>query len=435
MKRLPIILFAFLIFQGCNIQNNKKDSKPIFENDLDRYSAYFSEVEDLLNKDKGDFWGVNLYGPVLLVNPKTREIVANEGDSAGVLTQKNGLFTGILPPDIFPSNTAMNWNKKRWTMIMTPLPTDENYRISLFAHELFHRIQPELGFEATQGDNKHLDEKEGRILLKLELEALVKAIESENSWKAHIANAMKFRLRRYEIYTDAKQNENLLEINEGIAEYTGSKFGFREDEELKAHFLKRIATFEENPTFVRSFAYETIPVYGFFYSKSNNQWHREISQETNLTNYFIKGFGISTSDNLEQELFEIREEYDYNNIYEKEEIRENERLELIKSYKEKLLSESALVLNSYNMNIQFDPRNIMPLEDFGTVYPQLQVSDEWGILETEKGGLISPAWNKITVSEPLIITDTLINGDGWELKLNPDWKVEKTGNKYQLKKK
>ncbi len=210
MKGLTVFLFAFPIFPRCNIKSNKKKSEPVFENDSDRYSTYFSEVEDFLSKDKGDFWGVKFYGPVLLGNPKSRELIVNEGDSAGVLTQKNGLFTGILPQDIFPSNSIMDWNSKRWTMIMTPLPAYENRRISLFTHELFHRIHRELGYKGTQGDNKHLDEKEGGIFLKLELEALPKTIGSKNNWKVHIADAIKFRQRRYEIYPDAKRNENLL---------------------------------------------------------------------------------------------------------------------------------------------------------------------------------------------------------------------------------
>lgn len=41
----------------------------------------------------------------------------------------------------------------------------------------------------------------------------------------------------------------------------------------------------------------------------------------------------------------------------------------------------------------------------------------------------------VTVSKPLNITDTLVSGDGWELKLNPNWNIEKIGSKYELKKK
>ncbi len=98
-----------------------------------------------------------------------------------------------------------------------------------------------------------------------------------------------------------------------------------------------------------------------------------------MIDYFIKAFKISTPDNIEQEALKIWDKYNYEGIYKKENERENQRIALINSYKEKLLSESALALNSDSMNIQFDPINIMPLEDFGTVYSQLQVSDEWGI--------------------------------------------------------
>lgn len=53
------------------------------------------------------------------------------------------------------------------------------------------------------------------------------------------------------------------------------------------------------------------------------------------------------------------------------------------------------------MNVSFDPRNIIPVEDKGTVYPQIRVTDNWGILEVTKGALMSPNWDKISVSSPV----------------------------------
>ena len=400
-----------------------------------KYLNYFSEIKEVLNKENGNFWGINLYGPILIVNPQSRTLYANEGDNTKNLTFDKGLYTGILPEEISPANTAIDWNGKRWTMLLAPIPEDKNHRNRLFVHELFHRIQPELGFGIkSQGDNKHLDQLEGRILLRLEIEALKNAVKFEKDWKTHITNAIRFRLKRYEIYPKAKKNENLLEINEGIAEYTGSSLGFNNDKELKAYFLERIEKFPNNPTFVRSFAYETIPVYGYFVCKSDKKWHRNISQQTNLTDLFIDILKISRTENSKKEISKNNNDYNSQIIRNQEEDREKRRLKLIEIYKQKFLHKSALILNSFNMNIKFDPRNIVPLEDYGTVYPSLRVVDEWGILETEKGGLINPLWNKITVSVPMFISDSTVSGDGWELQLNSDWELIKSGEKYTLKK-
>jgi hypothetical protein len=45
------------------------------------------------------------------------------------------------------------------------------------------------------------------------------------------------------------------------------------------------------------------------------------------------------------------------------------------------------------MRFSFDPRNIVPLDDKGTVYPYIR-KPMWGILEVEKGALIASDWMK-----------------------------------------
>ena len=79
----------------------------------------------------------------------------------------------------------------------------------------------------------------------------------------------------------------------------------------------------------------------------------------------------------------------------------------------------------------------MPLEDKGTVYPKIRVTDKWGILDVSNGSLMSPAWNNITVSAPVKFDGNKISGDGWILELNEKYTIEKntaTGN-YSLKQK
>ena len=89
-----------------------------------------------------------------------------------------------------------------------------------------------------------------------------------------------------------------------------------------------------------------------------------------------------------------------------------------------------------NMKIGFNPSNIMPLDSFGTVYPNLRITDNWGILEVDScGALMSPEWNKVIISFPELITDTLISGKGWKLKIDKSWKLDLIDNKYIMTKK
>ena len=58
---------------------------------------------------------------------------------------------------------------------------DKHIRNNLIIHELFHSKQEKLGFKnLSEANNGHLDTYKRRLLLRLELEALKKALQTEN---------------------------------------------------------------------------------------------------------------------------------------------------------------------------------------------------------------------------------------------------------------
>ena len=73
----------------------------------------------------------------------------------------------------------------------------------------------------------------------------------------------------------------------------------------------------------------------------------------------------------------------------------------------------------------FDPLSLIPLdEDEGTVYPTITLSDSWGILVVEKGGvLLRNDWRWAIVSAPLEITDEKVVGKGWIIELNDGYRI------------
>ena len=129
--------------------------------DLEHARAYFAEAERLSDLDGGELWGLELYGPLLFVDPATRYVVANL--SAARFSAEAGVYTGDLPADQNPANTAIEWAGRRWTMVVWPLPSYGYNRRRLLAHELFHRIQPELGLPMSNPPNAHMATKDGRI--------------------------------------------------------------------------------------------------------------------------------------------------------------------------------------------------------------------------------------------------------------------------------
>jgi hypothetical protein len=74
------------------------------------------------------------------------------------------------------------------------------------------------------------------------------------------------------------------------------------------------------------------------------------------------------------------------------------------------------------MKVQFDPRTLQPLDDLGTVYPTLRITDDWGVLEAEDGALLKPDWSAVVVVSPGAEAAPLA-GPGWRLALLPGWRM------------
>lgn len=431
MRRTFIFIILFSLF-GQYLLGQKSTVS------VDSISMFYNEFK-IEAKKKIDLWNKNLYGPILLIDSKTRAVFANEPDESGILKADGNIYTGVLPDKINIANTAINWNGKRWAMMMLPLPKNKYDRIGLLAHESFHRIQPSLGFELNNIENNHLDQKEGRVYLRLELEALKRTLTavSEKELKKHLTNALAFRKYRHNLYNGSDVNENLLELNEGIAEFTGVIVSGRSKEQTISSLTNGIDGFMDNPTFVRSFAYHTVPVYGYLLYKKDKGWNKKITEKTNLTNYFIKAFNIEIANDFKDAVEKLINDYNGSIIIEEETKREERIKNLITEYKSKFIDQPHFEIKFEKMNVSFDPRNIIPIEDKGTVYPNIRVTDKWGILTVEKGALMSPNWDKISISNPVSIDGEKIEGDGWILELADGYGIKKneTNGIYVLIKK
>lgn len=432
--RLTIAMFLVaLVLLGC--KNNKdKTNKTTLTSEEKLIIQTLTDVDSLLAIDNGKFWNKKVYGPVLFVNPKTRKLYANENNIDSTFKKHASIYIDTLPKEINIANTAINWDGKRWSMLMLPLPSDKNSRNNLVIHEQFHRIQPEIGFDnLLEQNNIHLDMYKGRLLLKLELEALKKAVTSNTTEEQnkHLKNALIFRAERQSDKTK-KDAENSLEINEGLAEYTAIMLSGWTSEELKTHFKNSIDVFYANPTFVRSFAYQTTPMYGYLLAKQMKNWQHKVSKETNLTDFFNTAFNITIPKNQNIEQIAKASNYNYDTILSTEEEREQKRLVKVEKLKSEFLKDSNLKLNFGNMNISFDPRSITPIEGVGTVYTTMRVTDNWGVLTVEKGALLDANWGFVIVTEPTSIEAKIVKGNGWTLELNPDYKVKKNNGMYEL---
>jgi len=419
MKRLNCLWLIYLLTAAVVAQSSKYSA--------DEIMAFFNQTREA-TESHTTLWDKDIYGPILLVDSQTREVFANVQDAKNELTPKGGIFVGSIPGELPVSNTDITWNGTHWAMLELPLPEKRYDRIDLVTHELFHRTQFSLGFKPFREENSHLDQRDGRIYLRLELAALEAALKANRLTKSeeHIRNALIFRKYRQMIYRGSQVTENSLEILEGLATYTGQIMSGRDKWEWREYLIRRINSFEETPSYVRSFAYETTPVYGFFLQQKDYSWNKKVDNETDLTDFFSEAFGMDSRIILHTYVKQVAEDYNWRKIVDQETKRAALNNSVLDEYRNKFLEQPHLEIKLEDMNMSFNPGSLIPLdEDEGTVYPTIRLSDNWGILTVEEGGaLLRSDWRWVIVSEPLEITDDLITGDGWEIELNEGYQIQ-----------
>jgi len=388
----------------------------------DAAATFFDEAKAICNRDAGTLWGHTLCGPMLVVDPMDRSVVANRADGDGVLKKTGDAFVGVLPSSVLLANTAVEWSGIRWSEILWPLPDDAAKRHVMIAHELFHRIQPDLHMVLRDGDNRHLDTLDGRYLLQLEWRALAKALSasSDSERKAAVADALLFRSERYRLFPDAAAGEGSLEANEGVAEYTGVKLGLETPQARVNYAIGDLSAFVNAPTFVRSFAYATGPAYGLLLDRADPQWLQKLGSGQRFDQM------LGTAMKLPPPAFatlQAREKiYDDGALHASEVKRQQAKAAHLAALKAKLVDGPVLILPLQHSNYQFNPQTLQPLGDLGMVYPTMRLTDEWGALEVESDALVNQAKHVATVSVAGIDSSKR-KGDGWNLTLNQGWTV------------
>ena len=402
---------------------------------LDSIVQYFSEIKTA-TKNGFELWGRDLYDNIILIDPTTRQLFSNNSGTDNSFKRYKNIYVGNLPDSVNIANTSLNWNGHTWAMIMLPMSKDYYTRINLLAHELFHSAQFSLGFVQNNKESNHLEQENGRIFLRLELEALKKVFDSDSPAKQnkHLTDALIFRRHRNSLFQGSAQIENQLELNEGIAEYTGVVISGRGKEGIKKHFNDAIDNFFLNPTYVRSFAYNTTPIYGYLLRLKRPFWNHHISENIDLTDFFIRELCIELPEDLASAAVGLAADYNGNKIFAEEQARADKIKKQIELYRSLFVDQPHMILKFEKMNVSFDPRNILPIADLGTVYPSIRVTDNWGILEVKNGALMSPNWDKITISMPTKIEGQRIEGEGWILQLNNPYTLQKDEllNNYKL---
>lgn len=397
---------------------------------IDEHTARecFDLAGALSEADGAQLWGIPIAGPMMFADPGSREVAANHADAEGALHERNGVWVGTLPEDVGIANTAIEWSGVRWSMVMWPPPQERTARATLLMHESFHRIQEDLGIPAASPDNNHLDTRDGRIWLQMEWRALAQALLlGEVERKGAIEDALIFRMKRRSMFEGAAESERQLELNEGLAEYTGYRLCGLPLDVLPARVVMRLTDAQGQAGYVRNFAYVSGPAYGLLLDAANPSWRSEVHAASDLGDMLAAAIGAEIPGTLDAAAMERASKYHGESLIADETRRDQAHQVEVAANRQRFVDGPVLVIPlTADVSYTFDPNAVQALDASGAVYRSLRIVDAWGVLEAPSGALLIRKDGKMVeahVPAPADIASSPLAGDGWTLKLNNGWHV------------
>jgi len=371
-------------------------------------------------------WGKTLCGPMILVDRSNRAAVANRPDPGNTFRKDGDAFLGTFPEQFTPSNTAIQWHGQAWSTVVLPLPLDPFWRLTLLAHESFHRVQHDLGLTASDAPNAHLDTEAGRLWLRLELRALARALRSEAAAGRQCArDAMLFRMYRHSLFPGSEAAEASMEKQEGLAEYTGVFIALRTTGESVSREARFVESAEDSDAFARSFGYATGPALGLLLDRYAPGW-RTHAAAASLDSLLTPALELTPPPDLAAEARKRAAAYGYAAVAAAEHEREERHQALLAELTATFIDGPTLDFPpSPGMYRNFNPQTLVPFPPHGTYYPtEATFTARWGKLVVDSGGaLVAPDNRSVRVTAPTDPAARPVRGNGWVLELAPGWTI------------
>jgi hypothetical protein len=280
-------------------------------------------------------------------------------------------------------------------------------------------------------DNAHLDEARGRIWLRLEWRALADALESADPLASEaLPDALTFRANRHALTPSASEEEIAVELNEGLAEYTGVRLsGYSPDDQIR-RTVNLLRAYDNASSLSRTFAYPTGPAYGLLLDRARPNWREHIAKARDMATILAKAIHFQPDVSSEEEILARAAGYEGETIIAAENERQAQRDARVAELRAMFVDGPVLrIPMTGETNFSFDPNGAESLPDWGTVYASMRITGAWGILESTgpvlwvtEGGLDQ----HFRVPAPMEV-DTESN----VLTLEPGWRLKpeaKRGN-------
>lgn len=372
--------------------------------------AWFAEADTLCRRDNSQLWGVSLCGPMVIADraSSTRATNAPAPD-------------GPVPPLIGLVNAPVQWGGQRWAAyVWSAIPTAETQvRGRLLIHELFHRVQPQLGMYLIQPSNDHLDQLEGRYWLRLEWRALAKAISAETTERiSSINDALGFRAMRRRQFPDLVVREHADEIREGLAQYTGTVVAAASPGIARADAIRQLGDVEREVTYVRTFAYPSGAAYGVLLDLYDPGWTRRFSPSSDLGALLATAAGATPTQDVDAAALR----YGGRTLRAEEVQRDTEQKARVAELRRKYV-DGPVVIVPRASGAMLVTTGATPIPDIGTVYREYRLTAAWGTIAATNGLLDATGDATLRVVGPATIVGNTLRGDGWEITVASGWKV------------
>jgi acetyl esterase/lipase len=381
--------------------------------DQQRAQADFKEAQALCERDGGRLWGVSLCAPMVIADLRTQTIATSQPAPEGARPRGLGIVNAPVQWG------GATWVAYTWSDVANRTPRE---RKELFAHELFHGVQPQLGLMAPARATEHLDAADGRYWLRLEWRALARALrESGEPRNLAVRDALAFRQARRMLYPSSVEDERGQEITEGLAAYTGAVLAAESAADAIAGAIDLLANAEKaalEASFVRTFAYMSGPAYGLLLDASSPGWTRKVRGTDDLATLVMRALAVQPA--TDAAVSATR--YGGAEIRASEQKRDQERQERLGELRRRFVDGPVLLIPGGSHS--YDTRGAVVIPGVGTVYfGPFRASGDWGTLEAEKGVLVASDGRSRRVSAPVRRDDLTLTGDGWTFKAAAGWVV------------
>ncbi|MDR2908182.1 MAG: hypothetical protein LBU91_09380 [Bacteroidales bacterium] len=379
-------------------------------------------AETLNRKEVKNLWNIALNAPIIIINPNENKMYFTAIENGNVQPIKEEAWNNKVPL----ANSFVEYDGKRQVIIMYPslMHSSCKGRVNLLAHEIFHLHQNNLGIRNAMSTNFYMDEIQGRTLLQMEMKALQQALYGNLE---SLYDALYIRTYRQSLYPD--NNEDLYELNEGLAEYTGMKLST--DSILS--YAKNRLNYNINSGYANAFGYATGTAYATLLDGLYPQWKQDKDLNKGMI-FLLKKSNpkyVVTVDSLH--LNKLFDKYGYSKILSTEK-------EALKSFGDVAAFEALLkpetpklsVINN-GINFMYNPNDRVIALNNAVLLRNITIKGEWGEIKT-KNIIRLNNWSAFYLHPPTETNAGIIKGDGYEIQLNKGWKVVNADGIYKIEK-